>query len=368
MKLRFFHSAIITATAGILVFSACSSGDQPAQTSEVKAITVKTALPSQGNKEGVTASGQLQSSRSADISTRVMGYITAIHVKAGDRVTKGQLLVSISNEDILAKKAQTEAAIAEASAAYQNAAKDFQRYNALYKEQSASAKELDNISLQYASAGARLKAAKQMKNEAQAMLAYTNLRAPFSGVVTRKLADAGNMASPGLPLLTIEQQGEFEVTAAIPETEITKLKTGQQAKMSIKSGGKTFTGVIREINQSSASTGGQYLIKITVPANEKKGLYSGMYVNVFIPIARETGSVTNEGSILVPLKSIVMRDQMTGIYTVSNSSQAVLRWVRLGKQYNGEAEVLSGLGKDEKFILEAQGRLYNGVPVKESNQ
>lgn len=365
---QFFNSLSILAAAGILSLHACSSGNHPSPASGVKPITVKTALPSSFDKDGITASGQLQSSLSADISTRMMGYITAIHVKAGDKVTKGQLLASISNEDILAKRAQTEATIAEADAAYQNAAKDFQRYNTLYKEQSASAKELDNISLQHASAKARLKTARQMKKEADAMLAYTNLRAPFSGVVTRKLADAGNMASPGLPILTIEQQGGFEVAAAIPETEIGKIRTGQQAQLNIKSGDKSFTGTIREINQSSASTGGQYLIKISVPDRETKGMYSGMYVHVFIPLAADSPAAISDRSILVPLKSIVRKDQMNGIYTVSNNKQAVLRWVRLGKQYNGEAEILSGLGKNEKFILEAEGRLYNGAPVKELAQ
>ena len=139
----------------------------------------------------VLASGEVEAVQTANISTRVMGRITNIFVKVGDRVNKGQLLATVWDEDIKAKRAQADAMITEAEAAYATAKKDYDRFNNLYKQQSATAKEIDNVTLQYNSAQARVAAAKQMRTEVNANLSYNSLTAPFSGVVTQKLGRSG---------------------------------------------------------------------------------------------------------------------------------------------------------------------------------
>ena len=108
-----------------------------------------------------------------------MGYITMLKVKAGDHVSKGQLLATISNQDMLAKRAQTDAMIAEAQASVNSAQKDLDRFTTLYKQQSATEKELDNVELQYNAAKSRLEAARQMRNEVNANLGYSHLTAPL---------------------------------------------------------------------------------------------------------------------------------------------------------------------------------------------
>jgi len=309
-------------------------------------------------------SGQVEASQTVDISTRVMGIITMLKVKVGDHVHKGQLLVSISNQDMLAKRAQTDAMIAEAQAALNSAQKDFDRFTILYNQQSATAKELDNVTLQYHSAQARLEAARQMRNEVNASIGYTSLLAPFSGIISRKLADAGSMASPGMPLLTIEQSGSYQVSAAVPENAISQVYPGAKAIVSIKSLNKTIEGLVTQVSASSEYTGGQYIIKVSIPDNEKKGLYAGMYADISIP-AKNTVPIASEGdAVLVPLSSIIYKDQLTGLYTVGSDNTALLRWVRLGKTYGDRVEVLTGLAKNETFIAHADGNLYNGVPVK----
>src|SRR5665811_2014105 len=185
--------AQLFAALGILALSSCSSdkkGGAFANTDSAVVVTV--AEPSGAAQHDLNISGHVEASQTANISTRVMGIITLLKVKVGDHVNKGQLLVSISNQDILAKRAQTDAMIAEAQAALNNAQKDFDRFTVLYNQQSATAKELDNVTLQYHSAVSRLEAAKQMRNEVNASLSYTSLTAPFSGIVTRKLSDAGS--------------------------------------------------------------------------------------------------------------------------------------------------------------------------------
>jgi RND family efflux transporter MFP subunit len=349
---------------GLVTLSACSSKEKKAETiaNTDAPISVIVSTPSGDNGGSINLSGQVESSKSVNISTRVMGYITTLNAKVGDHVNAGQLLATINNQDILAKRAQTDAMIAEAEAALNSAKKDVDRFTNLYKQQSATAKELDNVTLQYNSMKSKVEAAKQMRNEVNAILSYTSLTAPFSGIVTQKMADAGSMANPGMPILTIEQAGTYQVSVNVPESEINQIKQGQQVAVTVKSVEKNFKGTVTQINQSSQYTGGQYIIKVSIPENEKKGLYAGMYATILIEAVKKT-STTSENTVLVPVSSIENKNQLTGLYTIGANNTALLRWVRLGKTYGDKAEVLSGLEKNESFILNAEGKLYNGAPV-----
>ena len=352
-----------------VVLFACSGNKTEIPSTHETPILVETAIPNSGSSSGlIEASGQVESAHTVNISSRVMGYITKMTLKVGDQVSAGQQLFSVSSNDIIAKKAQTEAMIAQAEATLRSTQKDLDRFTVLYKQQSASAKELDNMTLQYQSAKAGVEAAKEMRNEVSAQLANTNVTAPFSGTVTQKLAEVGSLANPGMPVLTLEQTGTLQVSASISENQITAVKTGEDAVINIESAGKTFTGKIIQINPSSQFTGGQYIVKISVPSTESKQLYSGMYVHIQIPLKGKSVVLKKEADFVsIPLKAIVTRDQLSGVFTVSAQNTALLRWVRLGNTQGDQVEVLTGLARNEIFILASEGTLYNGVPVKVKN-
>jgi RND family efflux transporter MFP subunit len=367
MKSRKLHFIPLLLLIGLVTaFQSCADKQKQEKTNKNKPVSVITALPVTTQTFVFEVSGRIEAIQRAGISTKVMGYISNINVKVGDQVAKGQLLATIESHDIQAKKAQADAMVSEAEAALTNATKDYERFTQLYKQQSATTKEFDNINLQYSSAKARVEAARQMRNEAVAMLSYTSLRAPFSGIVTEKTADAGSMATPGMPILTIEQTGGFQVSAIIPETEIGGIQQGQAVVVTVKSTAKTFNARVTELSTSSLSSGGQYLVRINVPENLTKGLFAGQYANV--QFHRNLAStITSEQLVLVPMSGIVRKDQLTGIYTISHNNTALLRWVRLGKNYGNNVEVLSGLAPGEKFIAQADEKLWNGVAVKENN-
>jgi RND family efflux transporter MFP subunit len=199
-----------------------------------------------------------------------------------------------------------------------------------------------------------------MQNEADAMLGYTNLTAPFAGVVTQKNLDAGSMANPGVAILVIEQSGSFQVNTSVTEADIGQIKSGSDAQIFVESIGKTFRGQVSEVSPSSQMSGGQYQVKIRIPDSEDNGLHSGMYAKITIEVSKPG---TGNYNVIVPVSAIVERDQLSGLYTISENQTALLRWVRLGKNHGDQVEVLSGLGDNEKFILTAEGKLYNGVPV-----
>ena len=167
------------------------------------------------------------------------------------------------------------------------------------------------------------------------------------------MADEGSMANPGMSLLVLEQGGRFLVSATVSESDITQIRLKDRVNLTVKSTGKTFPGNIERISPSSQSTGGQYMVKISVPDSVQRSLMSGMYVNASIPVTTSKSAMQGDESFRVPVSAIVYRDQLTGVYLVSDKQTAVLRWVRLGKVVGGEVDVLSGLSQGERFIVQS---------------
>ena len=356
MKKYTFLIALFSAS---FFMTSCGDDKKNEQTDTSIAIPVKVnAVSENSNNPFLTASGTIEAVNSANLSTRMMGYVTKVHVKVGDKVHKGQLLVSINNTDLQAKKAQVNAGITEATAAFNNAQKDYNRFKNLLADNSVSQKEFDDMTAGYQMAKARLEGANQMKNEINAQFAYSNITAPFSGVVTSKNIDEGDMANPGMPLISVETPGNFEVTALVPESEISKITSGTTVNVLVKSINKTLTGKVSEVSTSAANTGGQYIVKATLDKTDVS-ILSGMFVTVQFPIKTQE----KVEMVLIPKSALVTKGQLTGVYTVSESKTALLRWLRLGRTFGEHVEVLSGLSSNEPYIVSAEGKLYNGVKV-----
>lgn len=357
MKNKNYISAV--ALGLTILLAGCGEEAKKSITDTTPAVAVQIGVVTQDNGDTfLTASGKIEAVESADLSTRMMGHVDKIYVNVGDRVGAGQLLLSINNTDISAKLAQVNAGITEATAAFDNAEKDYNRFTALFKENSASQKELDDISSNYTMAKARLEVAKQMKNEVNAQFSYANIRAPFAGIVTNTFINAGDMANPGLPLLEIEAPGKFQVLAMVPESEIIQIKAGAEVNIVLKSLNKVVKGKVTEISTSAKNTGGQYMVKVVLEESKAK-ILSGMYATVRFPVKRKTTANT----ILIPMQAIIDKGQLKGIYTVSQRNTALLRWLRLGRTYGDQVEVLSGLSADEQYIVSAEGKLYNGAKI-----
>lgn len=341
-----------------LIFSSCSSKSE----NEVKdkPVAVTTYTPTLLHDGGMFISGMVSAKQTAVISTRMMGYVDQIKVKQGDKVKEGQLLLVINSDDLNAKKAQAKAMVSEAEAAAKNAERDYNRFKQLHAQKSVSDKELENMELNNISIQSKLQMARQGLNEVNAMLAYTHIRAPFSGTITGKMIDEGSMANPGMPLLTMEQTGDMEVKASVPENYISSIKVGDVVTIGIKSLNKNISGKISEISPSSAMTGGQYGIRIAIDQEAKDNLHAGMYAGIQI-----AGKYDKESpkEIWVESSSIVKRDQLTGLYIVTPDQEAMLRWVRLGKKNGDLVEVISGLNENEQIIRLNGTKLYNGIKV-----
>ncbi len=348
---------------GILLLPACLQKKEKITDTDNPVMVSVSITGDSAVMHTTNASGKLVAKNSVNISTRMMGYITGIRTEVGQAVHAGQLLVSINSNDIQAKGGQASAQIAQAQANFNIAKKDYDRFTKLFELQSASQKELDDMRARYEMAKAALDAARMMKNEVNAQYSYTNIVAPISGIVTAKYVKPGDMANPGMPLLTIEAPSHLQAQAMVSEEQIPFIHTGQQVNITIKSSNKQLTGTVSEVSLSSANTGGQYLVKIDI--SEAKGLLPGMYVNVQFPFEIPASPTINENKAMtVPVSAIVEQGQLKGIYTISSQKTALLRWLRLGKQTGDKVEVLSGLSSGEQYITYSDGKLFNGVKVK----
>ncbi len=227
----------------------------------------------------------------------------------------------------------------------------------MFKEKSASQKELDNITTNFEQAKAGLEAAKQMQNEVLANLAYADIIAPFDGIITGKFIDNGDLANPGMPLLSLENNTNYLVKTYVNETQIGQIKNGDKVQVIIKSSNEQVTGIISEISISSTDSGGLYLVKIILTNPEK--VYSGMFASIAF-----SNSETSTATLFIPKSALIYQGQLIGVYTVSLQNTALLRWLRVGKTEGNQVEILSGLTADEKIITQADGALYNGARLK----
>ncbi|SDS39549.1 RND family efflux transporter, MFP subunit [Polaribacter sp. KT25b] len=353
------HINIITLIALSIFITSCGSEDKKAIVDNSPAIkVVVNKITTNNNNQFLSVSGKIQATNSADLSTRMMGFVNKVHVNVGDKVKKGQLLVSINNTDLQAKKAQVDAGIVQAQTAFTNAEKNYNRFKNLMASNSISQKEMDDMTANYQMAKAGLESAKQMKNEINAQFTYSNITAPFSGIITSKNIETGDMANPGMPLISLETPNNFEVIAMVPETEISQIKKGAAVNVLVKSIDKMIKGKVTEVSSSAKNTGGQYLVKVALEKTDVH-ILSGMFSTVQFPVERKVKSEL----VLIPTKAVVKNGQLSGVYTVSESNTALLRWLRLGRTYGNEVEVLSGLNADESYIVSAEGKLFNGAKI-----
>ncbi len=347
---------IIMAAAWMLTSCQSEKNNQSDASSAVSVVVKSPAEPDGG--AFITASGSVESEHFARLSTRNMGYVSKVYVKVGDPVRKGQRLLDINSEEIDAKKAQAQASLTQAKAQLTVAEKNYERYRKLFEEKSASQKELDDMTLQYEMAKANYERTQQIEKEIDAMMAYSHIRAPFSGVITSKNVKMGDMARPGQPLMSLEAPGAFVARAMVPESSIESVKKGQRVTVFVKSLGKTLEGKVTEVSASSQDSGGQYLVKVDLEMIDEVKLFSGMYVSVMIPVPGQGSQ-----SLFVDQSALVRKGELDGIYTISESGTAILRWLKLGQHMGDQVEVLSGLNPDERYIASSEGKLYNGVKV-----
>jgi len=334
----------------------CGSGGDAAATGgkEVRAETARAARIAAPRV--VTASGSLEAANSAMVSTRMMGWVKRVHVDAGQRVAKGDPLVSIDDTDLRAKKAQAEAGIAEAKAVLANAETMVGRFERLYAEDSVSKAQLDEVTTGRDRAAAGLEMAKAALREVNVHLGYLDIVAPTDGLVARRMVDPGDMANPGMPLITLEKTEHMKVVAHVGERDVAVVTAGDSVTIDVSSlPGAVYTAAVDRVVPTANPGSRTYDVEAHID-NPDGRLKSGMFARMSIPVGTRS-------AVVVPEPAVIRRGQLTGVWVVGDQGRASLRWVRLGRAVGDQVEVLSGLEGDETVVVSATVPLAEGDKV-----
>ena len=354
----------------VLALAACSSS-KPANTATpetvagVNLVTVERATV----PDYVEAVGTVRAIQSAQLASQVMGTITAISVHEGDRVRRGQVLVSIdaaqqhaAYQSASAGLTTSDQVIAAADADYALADATMKRYQMLYDKKSVSPQEYDEVKAKLAAAQARRDAAHAGRTQAEAAVSeastsvgFTRIRAPFDGVITSKLVDAGTLAAPGVPLLIIDDPSRFRLEVQLDERQIAAAHLGAHVPVQIDAlGSQPITGTVVQVVPASDPSSRSFTVKIELPANQ--ALRSGLFGRALFPLGQRQ-------AILVPQNSLLRRGQLDGIYVVGSDGIVGLRYITLGKPSGDGVEVLSGLGNGERIVAQPGERELGGKRV-----
>ena len=311
---------------------------------------------SQETPQTIEMTGTLRAKQTAIISAQMPGHIRQVWVEAGAHVRAGQLLVTL--DDAAMQSALNQASAAQTAVERQQAAArsnaqlaagTLARYQILKDEKSVSPQEFDEVEKRSQAAALELQAlqaqsegAKAAVTGARTQLGYTALHAPFSGVISARLADPGTLAAPGGPLLQLDSDGPLQVYTTVDELLIGSTRLGMQVPVSIEGTGQTgLVGTVAEIVPVADPASHTFLVKLNLPA--LKNGRSGMYVRVGFPGAKKV-------AVLAPQSAVVMRGSLACVYALDAEGIARLQVVTLGNRHGDQVEVLSGVGPGERLV------------------
>ncbi|HEV2398882.1 MAG TPA: efflux RND transporter periplasmic adaptor subunit [Candidatus Sulfotelmatobacter sp.] len=354
-----------------LTFVGCSSERQtvsaaPETVGNISIISVQPAnIP-----DVVEAVGTLHAAQTSQLAAQMMGNIIEIRAREGDRVQRGQILAVI--DEAQPRAALDRAAAADLAAQQEITASEsdftladatFKRYQTLFEKKSVSPQEFDEIKARYQAAQARREMARAGQAQAKAALqqartalSYTHIVAPFDGLVTEKKADVGTLASPGMPIFTLEDLRRYRLEATVNETDLRYVRQGQQVPVLIDSlGDRELKGKVVEIVPAADPGSRSFLVKVEVPSDA--ALRSGLF-------GRAQFARGQRSALLIPRTAVVERGQLQGIYVLDQNKVAGLRYITLGKPSSAQVEVLAGLQPGETLIADPGSRELSGKKVE----
>ncbi len=391
--------AIIAISAAIAAVSSCEKKQKVAaeQPVVVKGAKIETAQSSLVD-DYYEATGTVKSKTTSVLSAKIVGSVIAVHVREGNLVRAGQLLVEIDNRDVKAQTEKAQAGLREAHTSVEEiersirasesgktaaevsrelAAATFKRYQALLERKSVSQQEFDEVRAKYKVAEAEADRADKMlqslqarKNQvfaridqakadvagAQVYLSYARINSPINGIVTAKQAEVGSLAMPGAPLLTIEESSSYRLETAVEESRLKDIGLREAVKVTIDAlRGDEMPGRVVEIIPTADPASRSYTVKIELPRDQL--LRSGLF--------GKARFITGQKQVItVPQKALVERGQLSGVYIIDGNRIAQMRLVTVGKSYGDRVEILSGLGSGDRIAADSAVIGREGVKVQ----
>ena len=337
---RHFAIALFILVASTI--PACKSGDHGSQatleklpTAVVKTTTATVSSP----VRQVEIMGSVQAADSASIAAKISGNITNLPINLGSRVKKGDTLLSISAGEISAK-------LLQAQAHFDQADRNLKRERILLKKNAATPAKVKTLE-------ETKQIAEAAYNEAKTMLGYTTIKAPFDGVVTRKTANIGDLATPGKPLLQLENESRLQIITDIPEALILEIKQGDILPVYIPAADLRTSGTVSEVAPAADPRSRTAPVKLDIPTEAK--IRSGQFARVSLP-------GKHGKAVMIPDSAVLPFGQMDRVF-VARDDVAYLQLVKTGLHYNDLVEILAGISPGDEIIISGNEHLKDGQPI-----
>ena len=279
--------ALLLLGAATLALSGCREGDKVEGMRDKPAAAARVQVARAEERTAarqVELMGSLQATEQAEIAAKVSGSIVTLPVVLGSRVEKDDLLVEITAGEISARQRQARAQLEQAR-------RNLDRERKLLARNAATPEAVKSLE-------DTLRIATAAYEEAGTMLEYTRILAPFAGLVTRKMANVGDLATPGKPLLQLENEARLQVITNIPESMIASVRPGDTLPVYVPPAGIQIIGTVAEVAPTADRLSRTAPVKIDVPADPK--LRSGQFARLSVPMGKTE-------SLRVPASAVVRR-------------------------------------------------------------
>lgn len=343
--------AVAVLAAGVL--GGCGSGEPPAPAAKPgAALATRVVQPVQAPLER-TVDGTIEAVNQATVSAQTSGRVVEIYYDVDDVVPAGAVIMRLKGTEQRAGLTAATASVTEAKARAAEAQTNWQRIADMYERRVVSKAQFDQATANRDAAAARLAAAEASVASAREGVGYTEIRAPYGGVVTRRHVEVGETVGPGSPLMTGLSLENLRVNTYVPQAVAGAVR--RYSKAAVYVGGKRLESSKLTIFPEAATASGTFRARVEL-APGAVDLAPGMYVKVGLVIG-EARRLT------VPATALVERSEVNAVYVVDGKGAVSLRYVRPGNRFGDDVEILSGLVAGEKVALDpvAAARVVTGA-------
>lgn len=275
------------------------------------------------------------------ISSRTLARITDITVRAGDTVSKGQLLLELERSDLESRLQQANEQVRAVRARLTEARQNLERAEQLYEQRLVAAAVLDEARANHESLSAELATARQAVKEAEVSITFTEIRSPIDGRVVERFAEPGDTASPGDKLLSLYNPLSMRIEASVRETLALPLELGQELEVEIPATEALLKARIEELVPAADPGSRSFMVKAQIEYSGQ--LLPGMYARMLVPAGTES-------LLLVPADRVVSYGQLNIVWVIHNG-RIDRRFIRTGREVRpGMLEVISGLEENEMIL------------------
>jgi RND family efflux transporter MFP subunit len=303
----------------------------------------------------VEAVGTLHSTREAVLASKVMGNVISTPKRVGDPVRRGEIVIAIDSQEVSGQIAQAEGALAQARSAAVLAETNLKRFEQLLSRGSASQLEFDQARYQADTARGAVTQAEGAVATAHSYRAYTEIPSPFDGRVVERMCEVGDLASPGRPLVKVEDATHLRLDATLDAEKAAAAVPGAAADVFVPSlGERVFHGTVAEVAPAADAATRSVLVKVDVEPDP--ALRAGLFGRVQFATGRRH-------AILVPRTALRTRGGLSGVFVVE-AGRSAFRLVSPGDAPGDSVEVLAGLVPGDELVVSAPSTLEVDVPVE----